>query len=139
MQCNSENGNHLALSTSDLCVHILSTTSLGTIWRLKNAHAFPGTCLAFSPKGDVLVSGSADMTLRVIKVGLDREPTTICHILHSKWKPFSLQSCRDEEITDYFLLSGKEVTIILAILLALLAFYLQQSVAPDLPMEASLE
>lgn len=134
---NSENGKHLALSTSDLCVHILSTTSLGTIWRLKDAHAFPGTCLAFSPRGDVLVSGSADMTLRVIKVESDEEPATMYHIFHSKWK-LQLFKLAEMSLTHKFI-SGKEATIVLAILLALLAFYLQHSVAPDLPMESSLE
>jgi WD40 repeat protein len=80
----SESGKHLAISTSDLNIHLLSSLTLSTIWRLKNAHAFPGTCLAFDPSGDLLVSGSADMTLRVIKVGLDQEPAIVYNLIHSK-------------------------------------------------------
>jgi WD40 repeat protein len=79
----SDNGKHLALSTSDLSIHILSSSTLSTIWRLKDAHAFPGTCLTFSPRGDMLVSGSADMSLRVIKVGVDEEPTIVHDWIHS--------------------------------------------------------
>lgn len=89
----SDNGKHLALSTSDLSIHVLSSKSLATIWRLKDAHAFPGTCLAFSPRGDLLVSGSADMSLRVIKVGSDEEPTTVHDLIHSEFIRPAEQYC----------------------------------------------
>ncbi|UZJ54188.1 hypothetical protein CBS101457_003508 [Exobasidium rhododendri] len=112
----SENGKYLAVSTSDLNIHLLSTVTLSTIWKLKEAHAFPGTCLGFSPLGDVLVSGSADMSLRVIKVGDDQEPAVLYNIIHSK-----------------------EATLLLALLLALLALYIQQRIAPGMAIEVENE
>lgn len=80
----SENGKHLAVSTSDLSLHLLSASSLSTIWQLKDTHAFPSTCLAFSPKGNILASGSADMSLRLVQVGEQLEPPVVASIVESE-------------------------------------------------------
>lgn len=84
LSVDSDNGKHLAVSTSDLVIHLLSSSTLSTIWRLKEVHAFPSTCLAFSPNGNTLISGSADMSLRVMEIGAAEEPATLQHILESE-------------------------------------------------------
>lgn len=72
----SDDGSFIAISTSDLSLHLLSSHSLKTIWQIRDTHAFPGTCLAFSRNGKLLASGSADMTLRIASIGNGEGMTT---------------------------------------------------------------
>lgn len=67
----SDDGSYVAISTSDLSLHLLSSHTLKSIWQIRDTHAFPGTCLAFSRSGKILASGSADMTLRIASIGKD--------------------------------------------------------------------
>lgn len=65
----SERGDALAVGTSDLALHILSTHArLAPLVRVANVHDFPPTCVAFSPSGTHVVSGSADSSLRLIEL-----------------------------------------------------------------------
>lgn len=80
----SPTGRHIALSTSDLSLHLFSTRTLRTVWTLRDAHAFPSTCLAFSPAGDRIVSGSADMSLRIVSVGANADSRLIHNWLNGE-------------------------------------------------------
>lgn len=65
----SERGDALAIGTSDLALHVLSTHArCAPLVRVANVHDFPPTCVAFSPSGTHVVSGSADSSLRLIEL-----------------------------------------------------------------------
>ncbi|EJF62868.1 WD40 repeat-like protein [Dichomitus squalens LYAD-421 SS1] len=68
----SPDGKLLAFGSSDLTVGVLDAQSLAPLLTILKAHEFPPTTLRFSPHSDILVSGSADNTIRVatIPVGL---------------------------------------------------------------------
>jgi prolactin regulatory element-binding protein len=83
----SADGRKLAYGSSDLSIGVLDARTLRVskraacharvaadsavsqpIVKILDAHSFPPTALRFSPSGNVLVSASADNTIRVIDV-----------------------------------------------------------------------
>ncbi|KAJ3023010.1 hypothetical protein HKX48_004633 [Thoreauomyces humboldtii] len=64
----SDHGDLLGYGSADLSVHVLSASTLQSIYRVQNAHGFPVTSLAFSPNSKMLVSASADGTVHVAVV-----------------------------------------------------------------------
>ncbi|WFD36226.1 hypothetical protein MCUN1_003104 [Malassezia cuniculi] len=64
----SSDGERLAVGASDLTVSVLDARRLKPILRIPAVHDFPPTCVAFSPSGSHLVSGSADSSLRVVEL-----------------------------------------------------------------------
>ncbi|GAA6036174.1 hypothetical protein JCM8097_006815 [Rhodosporidiobolus ruineniae] len=64
----SEDGERLAYGGSDLSVGVLDARTLRPILTILHAHDFPVTSLKFNPSGTVLISGSADNSVRIIKV-----------------------------------------------------------------------
>ncbi|SCV73170.1 BQ2448_7095 [Microbotryum intermedium] len=64
----SADGTMLAYGSSDLSVGVLDAQTLRPIVTLLSAHGFPVTSLQFSPSGHLVVSGSADNSIRIIHV-----------------------------------------------------------------------
>ncbi|BGP19750.1 hypothetical protein JCM10213_004375 [Rhodosporidiobolus nylandii] len=64
----SEDGRRLAVGGSDLSLGVLDAETLRPITTILQAHAFPATCLRFNPAGTVLISGSADNSVRIVLV-----------------------------------------------------------------------
>ncbi|KAJ6629148.1 WD40-repeat-containing domain protein [Mycena sp. CBHHK59/15] len=64
----SPNGNLLAFGSSDYTVGLLDAKTLSPLVTILKAHEFPPTTLKFNPTSRLLVSGSADNTIRVISV-----------------------------------------------------------------------
>ncbi|WFD27623.1 hypothetical protein MNAN1_002624 [Malassezia nana] len=61
----SPHGRLLAVGASDLHLTVLRAATLQPLLQVLHAHDFPPTCLSFSPNSRVLVSGSADATVRM--------------------------------------------------------------------------
>ncbi|GAA5863380.1 hypothetical protein JCM8547_006964 [Rhodosporidiobolus lusitaniae] len=64
----SEDGERLAYGGSDLSVGVLDARTLRPILTILHAHDFPVTSLRFNPSGTILLSGSADNSIRIITV-----------------------------------------------------------------------
>ncbi|GAA5920105.1 hypothetical protein JCM1841_004100 [Sporobolomyces salmonicolor] len=64
----SDDGTLLAYGSSDLSVGILDAVTLRPILTVLHAHDFPVTSLKFNPSSSLLVSGSADNSVRLIEV-----------------------------------------------------------------------
>ncbi|KAJ3864885.1 WD40 repeat-like protein [Lentinula novae-zelandiae] len=64
----SPDGNLLGYGSSDLSVGLLDAATLNPVSTILKAHEFPPTTLAFSTDSSVLVSGSADNSIRVINL-----------------------------------------------------------------------
>ncbi|KIM90988.1 hypothetical protein PILCRDRAFT_811489 [Piloderma croceum F 1598] len=64
----SPDGRFLAFGSSDYTIGILDANTLGPLLTILKAHEFPPTTLRFSPTSNLLVSGSADNSVRVISV-----------------------------------------------------------------------
>ncbi|KAJ7179278.1 WD40-repeat-containing domain protein [Mycena filopes] len=64
----SPNGNFLAFGSSDCSVGLLDSTTLAPLVTILKSHEFPSTTLKFNPTSRLLVSGSADNTIRIISV-----------------------------------------------------------------------
>lgn len=64
----NNSGTLLAAGCSDLGIRLCCAKTLRTLATVKAAHSFPVTTLSFSPDDNLLVSGSADGTCRVIQV-----------------------------------------------------------------------
>ncbi|SCZ94646.1 BZ3500_MvSof-1268-A1-R1_Chr12-3g04019 [Microbotryum saponariae] len=64
----SLDGTMLAYGSSDLSVGVLDAQTLRPIVTILSAHGFPVTSLQFSPSGHLVVSGSADNSVRIIRV-----------------------------------------------------------------------
>ncbi|KAK4051472.1 hypothetical protein OIO90_004686 [Microbotryomycetes sp. JL221] len=64
----SDDGSLLAYGSSDLSVGILDASTLRPIMTVLHAHEFPVTAIKFNPAATLVVSGSADNTVRVIEV-----------------------------------------------------------------------
>lgn len=64
----SPDGNFLAYGSSDLSIGVLDAKTLRPVLKILHAHDFPPTCLKFNPASNLLISASADHTLRVIPI-----------------------------------------------------------------------
>ncbi|ORX34646.1 WD40-repeat-containing domain protein [Kockovaella imperatae] len=64
----SGNGKLLAYGCADLSVGILDAKTLSPLLKILHAHSFPPTALRFNPSATLLVSASADHTIRAIVV-----------------------------------------------------------------------
>ncbi|KAJ3723158.1 WD40 repeat-like protein [Lentinula raphanica] len=62
----SPDGRLLGFGSSDLSVGLLDATTLNPVSTILKAHDFPPTTLAFNMESSLLVSGSADNSIRVI-------------------------------------------------------------------------
>jgi len=72
----SSDGKLLAWGSSDLKIGVLDAKTLAPLLQILKAHEFPPTALKFSPDAGMLVSGSADNSLRLIQVPSGRPSTT---------------------------------------------------------------
>ncbi|KAG8990748.1 hypothetical protein FRB90_001630 [Tulasnella sp. 427] len=61
-------GTLLAYGSSDLSTGILDAKTLTPLVSILNAHEFPATVLKFNPSSTLLISGSADNSVRVVEV-----------------------------------------------------------------------
>lgn len=64
----SPDGKLLAYGSSDLSVGVLDAKTLRPVLKILDAHNFPPTALRFNPSSTILVSASADNTLRIIPI-----------------------------------------------------------------------
>ncbi|WVQ93840.1 hypothetical protein IAU59_000918 [Kwoniella sp. CBS 9459] len=64
----SADGKLLAYGCSDLSIGILDSKTLAPLLKILHAHSFPPTALRFNPSASLLVSASADNTIRAIVV-----------------------------------------------------------------------
>ncbi|RPD66687.1 WD40 repeat-like protein [Lentinus tigrinus ALCF2SS1-7] len=64
----SPDGKLLAFGSSDLNVGVLDSQTLAPLLTILKAHEFPPTTIRFSPSSDMLISGSADNTVRVATI-----------------------------------------------------------------------
>ncbi|KAI0751449.1 WD40 repeat-like protein [Daedaleopsis nitida] len=64
----SPDGKLLAFGSSELTVGVLDSTTLAPLLTILKAHDFPPTTIRFSPTSGMLVSGSADNTVRIVTV-----------------------------------------------------------------------
>lgn len=64
----SPDGKFLAYGSSDLSIGVLDAKTLRPVLKILHAHDFPPTCLRFNPASNLLISASADNTLRVIPI-----------------------------------------------------------------------
>ncbi|KAJ9478908.1 WD_REPEATS_REGION domain-containing protein [Pseudozyma hubeiensis] len=64
----SPDGKFLAYGSSDLSIGVLDAKTLRPVLKILHAHDFPPTCLKFNPASNLLISASADNTLRVIPI-----------------------------------------------------------------------
>ncbi|KAF8351282.1 WD40 repeat-like protein [Amanita rubescens] len=64
----SPDGRFLAFGSSDLSIGILDTSTLIPIVTILKAHEFPPTTIKFNPTSTLLVTGSADNSIRIVNV-----------------------------------------------------------------------
>ncbi|EGO01855.1 hypothetical protein SERLA73DRAFT_120500 [Serpula lacrymans var. lacrymans S7.3] len=64
----SPDGKFLALGSSNYAINLLDSNTLSPLLTILKAHDFPLTTLCFNPTSKLLVSGSADSTVRVVSV-----------------------------------------------------------------------
>jgi len=64
----SDDGSFLGYGSSDLTIGVLDAKSLSPHFTILKAHDFPPTTLKFNPTTTLLVSGSADNTVRIVSV-----------------------------------------------------------------------
>jgi len=64
----SPDGKVLAYGSSDLSIGLLDASTLAPLVTILKAHEFPPTALRFNTTSKLLVSGSADNTVRVVEV-----------------------------------------------------------------------
>ncbi|WVQ76361.1 hypothetical protein IAR50_006026 [Cryptococcus sp. DSM 104548] len=67
----SSDGKILSYGCSDLSIGILDARTLSPLLKILHAHSFPPTALKFNPSASLLVSASADNTVRVVVVPAD--------------------------------------------------------------------
>ncbi|ODN97087.1 hypothetical protein I350_08067 [Cryptococcus amylolentus CBS 6273] len=67
----SSDGKILSYGCSDLSIGILDARTLAPLLKILHAHSFPPTALKFNPSASLLVSASADNTVRVVVVPAD--------------------------------------------------------------------
>jgi len=64
----SGDGKLLAFGSSDLTIGLLNATTLAPLVTILKAHELPLTTIKFNPTSTLLVSGSADNSIRVVAV-----------------------------------------------------------------------
>jgi len=64
----SFDGRFIGYGSSDLTIGVLDAKSLSRLFTILKAHDFPPTTLKFNPTATLLVSGSADNTVRIVSV-----------------------------------------------------------------------
>ncbi|KDQ21055.1 hypothetical protein BOTBODRAFT_27067 [Botryobasidium botryosum FD-172 SS1] len=64
----SQNGKLLAYGSSDCSINVLDAKTLAPFLAILSSHDFPPTALKFNPSSTLLVSASADSSVRVIAV-----------------------------------------------------------------------
>ncbi|VDC06139.1 unnamed protein product [Peniophora sp. CBMAI 1063] len=64
----SPDGKWVALGSSDCSLRLLEAYTLSPLLSILKSHEFPPTVLKFSPDSSILVSGSADNTVRLVAV-----------------------------------------------------------------------
>ncbi|KDQ64694.1 hypothetical protein JAAARDRAFT_94360, partial [Jaapia argillacea MUCL 33604] len=64
----SPDGKMLAYGSSDLSIGILDAQTLAPLLTILRAHEFPPTTIAFNPTSNLLISGSADNSVRIVEV-----------------------------------------------------------------------
>ncbi|KAL5530192.1 hypothetical protein ACEPAF_6449 [Sanghuangporus sanghuang] len=64
----SANGRFLAYGSADHTIAILDATTLAPLLSVLKAHDFPPTVLRFNPTSELLVSGSADNSMRAVTI-----------------------------------------------------------------------
>ncbi|KAI9467254.1 WD40 repeat-like protein [Lactarius psammicola] len=64
----SDNGKWIAYGSSDCSVGLLDAFTLAPLLNILKSHEFPPTVLKFNPTSRLLVSGSADNTVRLIAI-----------------------------------------------------------------------
>ncbi|KZO98030.1 WD40 repeat-like protein [Calocera viscosa TUFC12733] len=72
----SADGKLVAWGSSDLKIGVLDAKTFAPLLQILKAHEFPPTALKFSPDAALLVSGSADNSLRLIQVPSGRPSST---------------------------------------------------------------
>ena len=109
----SPDGNFLAYGSSDLSIGVLDAKTLRPVLKILHAHDFPPTCLKFNLASNLLISASADNTLRVIPI-----PTKA--LLQSASSAGALAFISETRMGFY-------TTIFLSLLIAALALWLQRN------------
>lgn len=66
----SQDGSILAFGTADLSITLMDAQTLKVLYKVKDAHSFPITSIAFSPDRLLLASASADSTCCVVAIPL---------------------------------------------------------------------
>lgn len=64
----SDNGKWIAYGSSDCSVGLLDAFTLAPLLKILKSHEFPPTVLKFNPTSRLLISGSADNTVRLIAI-----------------------------------------------------------------------
>ncbi|KAI0053079.1 WD40 repeat-like protein [Auriscalpium vulgare] len=64
----SDNGKWIAYGSSDCSVGLLDAYTLAPLLSILKSHEFPSTVLKFNPGSRLLISGSADNTVRLISI-----------------------------------------------------------------------
>lgn len=64
----SDDGRLIGFGSSDLSIGLLDTTSFSSLLAILKAHEFPLTTITFNPTSTLLVSGSADHSVRIVSV-----------------------------------------------------------------------
>ncbi|KAF8211305.1 quinon protein alcohol dehydrogenase-like superfamily [Mycena galopus ATCC 62051] len=77
----SPNGNLLAFGSSDYSVGIIDANTLAPLVTILKAHEFPPTTVKFNPTSRLLVSASADNSVRVISVPDSAEKSSWAFII----------------------------------------------------------
>ncbi|GAC98519.1 hypothetical protein PHSY_006113 [Pseudozyma hubeiensis SY62] len=110
----SPDGKFLAYGSSDLSIGVLDAKTLRPVLKILHAHDFPPTCLKFNPASNLLISASADNTLRVI-------PIPAKALLESAASAGGALAFISETRMGFY------TTIFLSLLIAALALWLQRS------------
>ncbi|SAM66768.1 uncharacterized protein UBRO_12729 [Ustilago bromivora] len=110
----SPDGKFLAYGSSDLSIGVLDAKTLRPVLKILHAHDFPPTCLKFNPASNLLVSASADNTLRVI-------PIPAKALLESASSGGGALAFISETRMGFY------ITIFLSLLIAALALWIQRN------------
>ncbi|OJT13356.1 hypothetical protein TRAPUB_10122 [Trametes pubescens] len=76
----SPDGKLIAFGSSDLTVGVVDAHTFAPLLTILKSHDFPPTTLRFNPTSDMLISGSADNTVRIVAI-----PSTLGVTSWSTW------------------------------------------------------